>query len=1457
MRSGGCCPSLPFFVCSGLRGIDVNMADQTDCFMTLAAVAAVATGTTTITGIANQRVKECNRIAAMVAELGKCGVRCWELPDGIGIEGCGGKPLVAPPAGTAGASAPPWVVQTTGEPIIHCYDDHRIAMSMGVLACALTQLRQAGPTPSASDATGGAGGAPLTSLVLDDAACVEKTFPSVWDCYEAYYGATVTEAAAELGHLTAAAKPATTQVGATGGSAASSSAPAAAAVKASGSVVASAPAAVTASSPSDVAGAGLSRACTTAPSLPTLLPAGDAVRAAVAAGPGDGATTSTPLATRLDCIVFVGMRGAGKSTLAAVASGVVEELVAAARRLRGPIVASDGGASAGVELIDLDRLLETRYTAERNTGAAAEHGRRYTVTDLIAAEGWPAFRQRERDLLYEHLAASPAPSAAGAGMHWRVLACGGGVVETPACRALLASHAAAGGLVVEIRRPVEDIARDLGVPVGETTATAAAADTGRPSYAGGASLSEVYGRRRAAYSACASHVFAVAAGDSDWASATDGGVTADFRVWLTRLMAPRLGLAMGPIATSHTAAEGAAAASSPEDIAATGLRDSDAAGGDAAPWQTDGSHFLCLTLPDLRQLVQDASGTAAALDSTAATFSDTARAVGRRLHAMAAAEGASGIELRVDLLHAVKSCFGADACGGPVPAEGAACRGNWWAVECALAETMALLRRAMRVGHRLAITEDVGTPADGAPRGLVVDDAAVHMPVLWTVRSDTEGGTFHGVPPCSCSACSAAGAADESAAAAYVWLTAMGVRLGADAVDVELGRCRSGGSTKIDAEPSQKLARPHGLPSASLLPLLRYSAASGVCIIASAHWPGLVCAPGPDALAQAAARSLLVCAQAAFVAGGGAAIDTGLAALDVTPTAGTDGVVAIVDGAVRDALAHARPAVALHTAAGLQSPGCGYVIVPTVVKLIGSAAAPHPDVVADYPSIDGAWNSISGSWLASVHNAVGPVVAAFMSALTPASPQQGPALLALLMGGHPAQSRSRALNQHLTPVTHPALPTAAAPGQLTASDIGRLRTCAGKVAPRSYALFGHPIGASPSPSMHNSAFAAAHLPHTYGLFDTEVATDAAAALLGERPAAASAAGGAVTAAACMAGGSVTMPLKATLLHALRERAAVATTAAAIVAGATGTAAQRSVTLQESADVQVLGVANTLRITVCPSGSGKRVEAFNTDWLGIARPLRARLQHSRASSSAGRACDAVLIVGAGGTAQAAAYAVQRLGLLPVAFNPRTPEKARYVTAFGGVAVTPDARASGDACLSPAALEAAGVPPSAVAGIISTLPPTAGWTAPEWVYTATGPAGAALPPLIVFDVAYRPRRTPLLAQALAANERAAAAQAACITPASTAGAAAAAAVAVPRRVMVIEGVEMLVEQGALQNAVWTGKGNPAACPIISTVPLAAAAALGTDIVLTGTPFSALAVAAYRRLEEAAPPPPPAVA
>ncbi|TQS33540.1 hypothetical protein Golomagni_06112, partial [Golovinomyces magnicellulatus] len=118
----------------------VDMETMTDAFLTATAIAACAPGKTQITGIANQRVKECNRIAAMREQLDKFGVQCTELDDGIEIHG---KPLAE-----------------VGKPTesIHCYDDHRVAMSFSVLSVAA-------PSP----------------VVITERECVGKTWPGWWD----------------------------------------------------------------------------------------------------------------------------------------------------------------------------------------------------------------------------------------------------------------------------------------------------------------------------------------------------------------------------------------------------------------------------------------------------------------------------------------------------------------------------------------------------------------------------------------------------------------------------------------------------------------------------------------------------------------------------------------------------------------------------------------------------------------------------------------------------------------------------------------------------------------------------------------------------------------------------------------------------------------------------------------------------------------------------------------------------------------------------------------------------------------------------------------------------------------------------------------------------------------------------------------------------------------------------
>lgn len=147
-----CCVGL-----CGFQAVDVNMADMTDAFLACCIVASVAQGVTRIVGIGNQRVKECNRIAAMVAELGKCGVACVELEDGIEIHG---KPV---PDIVKGCSS-------AGPVSIHCYDDHRVAMSFAVLACI------------------------IPGIIITDKRCVEKTYPTFWDDLHAHFGMSISAA---------------------------------------------------------------------------------------------------------------------------------------------------------------------------------------------------------------------------------------------------------------------------------------------------------------------------------------------------------------------------------------------------------------------------------------------------------------------------------------------------------------------------------------------------------------------------------------------------------------------------------------------------------------------------------------------------------------------------------------------------------------------------------------------------------------------------------------------------------------------------------------------------------------------------------------------------------------------------------------------------------------------------------------------------------------------------------------------------------------------------------------------------------------------------------------------------------------------------------------------------------------------------------------------------------------
>ena len=120
-----------------LRGVDADLSDISDTAQTLAAVAARASGGTRVRGIGFIRAKETDRIAAVVAELRRCGVGAQETPDGFEII-----PAPVHPA------------------VIRTYDDHRMAMSFSLLG-----LRSQG-------------------IEIADPSCVSKTFPTYFEVLE-------------------------------------------------------------------------------------------------------------------------------------------------------------------------------------------------------------------------------------------------------------------------------------------------------------------------------------------------------------------------------------------------------------------------------------------------------------------------------------------------------------------------------------------------------------------------------------------------------------------------------------------------------------------------------------------------------------------------------------------------------------------------------------------------------------------------------------------------------------------------------------------------------------------------------------------------------------------------------------------------------------------------------------------------------------------------------------------------------------------------------------------------------------------------------------------------------------------------------------------------------------------------------------------------------------------------
>lgn len=122
-----------------LKGVDVDCGKIPDAAMTLAVAALFAEGPTTIRNVYSWRLKETERMKAIVAECTKLGAEVEEFRDYC---------VIHPPA------------KINDNVLIETYDDHRMAMTFSLAACA------------------------GVSVIINDPGCTAKTFPTYFTMLE-------------------------------------------------------------------------------------------------------------------------------------------------------------------------------------------------------------------------------------------------------------------------------------------------------------------------------------------------------------------------------------------------------------------------------------------------------------------------------------------------------------------------------------------------------------------------------------------------------------------------------------------------------------------------------------------------------------------------------------------------------------------------------------------------------------------------------------------------------------------------------------------------------------------------------------------------------------------------------------------------------------------------------------------------------------------------------------------------------------------------------------------------------------------------------------------------------------------------------------------------------------------------------------------------------------------------
>ncbi|GAQ38271.1 hypothetical protein AtubIFM55763_010034 [Aspergillus tubingensis] len=213
----------------------------------------------------------------------------------------------------------------------------------------------------------------------------------------------------------------------------------------------------------------------------------------------------------------------------------------------------------------------------------------------------------------------------------------------------------------------------------------------------------------------------------------------------------------------------------------------------------------------------------------------------------------------------------------------------------------------------------------------------------------------------------------------------------------------------------------------------------------------------------------------------------------------------------------------------------------------------------------------------------------------------------------PLGRASICLNPILSPVILPSLPEGDI-GVTLASAQQALTSCY-LLTKQTFTVFGQRVQNSLSPAMHNAAYTACGLPHTYNILCSDRFSDIHKLLNSTEH----------------GGVAVTLPYKTDVLTLLDE---------------------------VSPDAQDIHAVNTVVIQRSNNPSSKILKGYNTDYLGIRDCIYKHLSPANAI----RHGTTALIIGAGGMARAAIYACYQIGVRQMCIYNRTSSNAQKLAEY---------------------------------------------------------------------------------------------------------------------------------------------------------------------------------------------------